>query len=396
MMLAMLLSALARAQIPSPTPPNSPNPVAQVSSVRLRVLGAAGKVLPAGSRVELRVEWYLENKPVDSRRLVGMNEARFNPHTVDSDGLVHWTWGRGGPPHYRGWLHVRIPETEAPRRRAFVPWPLADSSAAPIELELEPEQSLFAGRIVDESGQRVALDLLHIQLSGAAPESPLDAMRFLGARVLPTEQGYEVFGWPMEGTWQIGTLYGNYGPELKPRALKFAQRDVDLVLPDTGHIQVQVSLPKPFPQGALEAVYQHEHGGVPSRQPIFDRTTNHRLRAGVQRMHIELAGDKIVDMGEVEVPHGAQHEVKVTLPPTLRVHRISVFALDGTPIRAVWASSDGSNNPFRFSNDANKGYILVATIHESVDLVIQAQDFETLKVSGVTEDRRVELKPVKR
>jgi hypothetical protein len=218
----------------------------------LRLIDAAGRPLPAGTRVELRTEWHLLDQPVGERFLIGMNDE-FVKQLVGPDGQLTWARSRSGPPHYRGFLHARPVELAETRSRAFVPWPVEVSSGSPIELKLEPERVLCSGRVLDELGKPIMLNSVSvmIRIRDPRPQPLFDPMDLLDAQVKPSGDGYVISGWPQGGPWQISAKYIYHGPESAPRAMDFGQRDVDLILPVTGHVQTQAKLPDPFPRSAL-------------------------------------------------------------------------------------------------------------------------------------------------
>jgi hypothetical protein len=355
-----------------------------------RLLDATGLPVAEGTRIEARVEWYLD-RPFE-RSFPGINDEPFVEHVVGPDGRWTWTPRLFTVEPYRGALHVRLAEPSAFRSRAFVPWPV-DPALAVIELKLEPESLLCSCKFVDEDGHPIKAESLSVGLADARPGKMLDAMRWLGASVNPTDNGYEIRGWQQPGKWRICASYMYRGPSVQ-REVELGSSDVALILPVTGHVQTQVRLPKHFPSHVLEAVYRHAASGEVSRQPVGDDSSNHRLRAGTHEMRIELAGELLLDMGTVEVPARAQLDVALPLPP-LRALHIRVFSTDGAPIPACSARIDGGDERFRFHNDSRRG-IVVMTPRESVDLVIESYGYEPARLPGVTGDRRVELRPAKR
>jgi hypothetical protein len=238
--------------------------------------------------------------------------------------------------------------------------------------------------LVDEKGRALRTYEARVTVRGGHED-----MLFLGPRVEQMVGSYALYGWPCDGAWTVSGRYGVHGPTSEPRPLKLGSDDLDVVMPETGTVQVQVRLPRPFPHGCLEAAYRHVESGEVVRWPVMDDTTNHRLRVGRYVAAIELPGEVLLDLPPIELGH-EQQDVPLALPDSLRVFRITVEDELGNPIPAAAGLIAGTAE-HAYHNDAIVGGMLVATARPSVDLTITSHGYVPVRLLGIDGDRRVVL-----
>ena len=201
------------------------------------------------------------------------------------------------------WLHVERTVDDGMRERAFVPL-----RPTPDSIVLRREQRLAAGQVVDAAGAAVPA---HACQLGVAPPSVggIPARELLGHRWVQRDGRYELWGWPAPGDFQLTGAYLHFGPATPPIALEFGGKDLDVVLPVTGHLQVDLPTPKPFPMGAAFVVMRDlDRGGVLRRFMIPNDATKVRVLTGRYAVKLELSGVEVRDFGTLRVLHNQTTE----------------------------------------------------------------------------------------
>jgi hypothetical protein len=294
-------------------------------------------------------------------------------------------------------------DAQGRRSRARRAWPVDAAAARPLELRLQPERELFRVRLVDSLGAAIPANAVSIH--AASPDSEHLAHLLHGKaahRDAPyVERGAEnelgVWGWPVEVDWKFSASYIYHGPTSAPVVCACGTREVELVLPATGHAQLRTKLPRPFPNDALQAVYRHVASGSVARWMVLDGATNHRLLVGQHALSLELGGEPWLDLGLVEVPHGNTRELPIELPSALRSFKLFVQDAEDRELPAARVRRIHCGTPHGFHRDGGPPWgVLVATTEAKLDLQVECEGFEAERLFGVEGERVVVLRRIPR
>jgi hypothetical protein len=391
---ALIPAGHARAQVPPAEPP-------RVGGLELRLLDAEGRVLAEGAKVEVGIAWGALYQP-DHFPSLGFNREPFEVLAVEGGGRLSFQGIRSAADdsrYRRAELLVIARDAEGRRSRARCAWPVDAAVERPLELRVLPEQELFRVRLIDSLGALVHAN--EVSLFATSPDSTHSGHLIYRAAVprdapcVERGSGNElgIWGWPVEGIWGFSASYIYHGPTSAPAIGASGTREIELVLPATGHAQVKLKLPRPFPNDALKAVYRHVGSGAVASRMILDGASNHRLLVGKHALHLELCGKKLLDLGLIDVPHGGTQELAVALPPTLRTFRLLVQDEQGRELPEARARLErASGSPVPRGEGRTPLGVLVATDEPKLDFLVECEGFEPQRVIGVEGERVVRLR----
>jgi hypothetical protein len=374
----------------------------RVGAIDLRLLDIEGRPLAPGTMVRASVTWGPLRKEHERAEFIMNFGVIEDPHAlhVAEEGRFRFpgiaSWYDHASTHH-GTLVVFAPELAGKRARGTCAWPVDPAAARPLVLRLQAEVELCRGRLVDSLGARVAYDTVEI-LVQTPGSSFTQRVGFAGdgrdglRRAKLAEGELALLGWPVEGVWRISASYFNHGPASAPRDFTSAEHDVELVLPATGIVQLQAKLPRPFPRDALHAVYRHATTGEEVRKSFSGDAINHRLIVGAHALELELAGERLLDLGTIDVPHGCALDVPVELPSALRAFHLFVKDESGKELPRAKARLESARGEHAFRRDGPPWGVLIATTQPRVDLVVECDGFETLRLTGVEGERKVRLR----
>jgi hypothetical protein len=284
------------------------------------VLGVDGEPLPVGTQLQACVEWHPDPAAKKGHFAVGMQQA-----------LVGITLGEGGafelaqelPAPWRGhvgWLRIEREAAGGARERYFAPVKTGER----LRVQLQAEELLASGTVRSELGTPVRRHAFRLGLASKAPTQP-GADQVLGARWELGEGVFRLYGFRADGEFLLTSFYPYKGPSGPPVPLRFGAKDVAVVMPATGHLQVKVLVPKPFPQRALFArLHDVERDKPIERWLIPGDATNIRLRPGRYQATIELSGKAIGNPIECVV----EPDKTCELPPLDLRKRVHVYLID--------------------------------------------------------------------
>ncbi len=368
------------------------DPLQSPDTIEIRVLREDGLPLPAGTLLQLHTRSFPDPAAPQFWAPSGIGPA-VEALVVGNQGAIKVT-ARTAAIGSVSWLHVERTVDDGMRERAFVPL-----RPTPDSIVLRREQRLAAGQVVDAAGAAVPA---HACQLGVAPPSVggIPARELLGHRWVQRDGRYELWGWPAPGDFQLTGAYLHFGPAAPPIALEFGGKDLDVVLPVTGHLQVDLPTPKPFPMGAAFVVMRDlDRGGVLRRYLIPNDATNVRVLTGRYAVKLELSGVEVRDFGTLQVLPNQTTEVAHDLRATVRVFRVEVVDPDGKPIfgarvRVVGCPDEPLAPEPRVVDGKIRHVFLVATTKVSVDLEVSefGAAAAPIVVEGVAGDRVVELK----
>ena len=382
LVLLVVVSLLGRSIAQGAAPPSAP-------PISLRIVDEHGQPLPSGTELVATVQVFPD--PAEPARWIpsgiGPEPSRL---VVGSEGTVQYT------PIVRGiggieWL--RLARGTVHGARALVPL-----RTLPDRIVLVPEQLLAAGTIVDQAGTAVPQWAPMLGVVGD-DRSGVPAAQLLEPRWVNADGKYELWGWRAEGPFWVTAAYAYHGPSAPRTALVFGATDLTLTLPTTGHVQVKLATPKPFPErGAVFAVLRDlDRGGVQRHFLIPNDATNIRVLVGRFTVTLELNGVVVRDCGTLTVAHNGTTKVEHDLRPTVRVFRIEVVGSDGKPdlaarVRVAGSPDEPMGQQLVEYGDGRRYAAVVATTLERVDLEVSpSRGNRLVVVKGVDGDRSLEL-----
>lgn len=359
--------------------------------ITVRVADELGQPLAEGTEL-MATTWTFRDPAGNSNWFASGIGPLPAPVVVGADGTVRLT-PRTSLHGGIDWLMLQRPTTSGRGPRALVPW-----RELPERVTLVAECRLAAGAVVDEAGAAVPHWAPMLGVVGDDP-SGVPARQLLDPRWVNGNGRYELWGWQAEGPFWLTATYANHGPSGPRTPLVFGAADLDLTLPTTGHVQVQLTTPKPFPErGAAFAVLRDVDRGTVQRHFLIPGdATNIRTRVGRFAVTLELNGIIVHDAGTRTVEHNRQTEVRHDLRQTVRVFLVAVVDHEGRPeLRArvrVVGSPDEPMARQRVAHDGrDRSVFVVATTLAQVDLeVFRFGGTQVVVVEGVDGDRTIEL-----